>query len=270
MNNNHINNMSAADFLIPVSAHIGSSIIFLEEVGSTNDYAKDMGASGAPSGSVVIADKQLAGKGRLGRSWDDGEGKDIYMTILLRPEISGEAAARLTLLAGVCVAKVLNEISPKKAAIKWPNDVVMNSKKICGILTESAFIGGTIDYTVVGIGVNINRQSFPDELKDKATSLYLENDKLYSREVIIKQILNLFEKYYAEFLENGIASFIDEYRSLCVTLGKTVAIYENDVSYKAQAIGISDTGALEIVAEDGNRRIIESGEVSVRGIYGYV
>ena len=270
MDNYFLDNMNVGDFENFQCEHIGSNIIFLEEVGSTNDYAKELGRQGAPGGSVVIAGRQVAGKGRLGRGWDGGAGLDIYMTILLRPEIAGEAAARLTLLAGICVAKAINELSPKKAGIKWPNDVVIEGKKICGILTESAFKDSKIDYAAVGIGININRENFPAELSDKATSLRLENGRNYNRADIIKQVLSLFDKYYSEFLINGTASFIEEYRQLCVNIGKTVAIYENGESYRAQAVGIGENGALHIVTEDGDKREIESGEVSVRGIYGYV
>ena len=270
MSNDFTDNMSAEDFSNFPNQHVGSNIIFLPEVGSTNDYAKELGANGAPSGTVIIAAKQMAGKGRLGRSWDGGAGLDIYLTILLRPEIKGEYAARLTLLAGICVAKTINEISEKKAGIKWPNDVVIEGKKICGILTESAFKGAEIDYAALGIGININREIFPDELSDKATSLRLESGKCYNRADIIKQVISLFDKYYSEFLKSGTASFIEEYRSLCVNIGKTVAIYENGISYRAQAVGIDKSGALEIVIANGTKRLIESGEVSVRGIYGYV
>ena len=270
MSNNFSDNMNAGDFENLPGSHVGGNIVFLDEVGSTNDYAKELALTGAPSGTVVIAAKQIAGKGRLGREWDGGAGKDIYMTILLRPEITGEEAARLTLLAGVCVAKAVNEISPQKAGIKWPNDVVIEGKKICGILTEAGYKASEIDYAAVGIGINVNRESFTPELRDKATSLYLENGKGYNRAKIIKRVLEIFDKYYGEFLKTGTASFIEEYRSLCVNIGRNVAIYENGVSYRAQAVGINGGGALEIITQSGEKRTIESGEVSVRGIYGYV
>jgi len=263
--------LSAEDFENFKPSHVGRNIVFLESVGSTNDHAKELAAQGALSGTVVIAGEQVAGKGRLGRSWDGaGSGKDIYMTILLRPDISGENAARLTLLAGICTARAVNEISEKKAGIKWPNDVVINGKKICGILTESAFKGKSLDYAAVGIGINVNREDFPPELADKATSLYLENGRQYKRADIIKRVISLFDEYYGGFVKAGISSFIDEYRRLCVNIGKTVTIHENGTSYVAGAIGIGDNGALEVVTEGGEKRIIESGEVSVRGIYGYI
>ena len=257
-----MNVLDFKDFFAPFAAE---KIIFLDEIGSTNDYAKDLGKKGAASGTAVITAKQSAGKGRLGRSWDGGEAKDIYLSLLLRPK---NGFSGLTLMAGVCVANVLNkflEDSQEKALIKWPNDVVAGGKKICGILTESGEFG-----VVVGIGINIGRANFPEELRNKATSLNIVTGKKHDRAEIIKLLLTSLSAYYENFEKSGISSFIEEYRSLCINIGKNVTVHENNTSYKATATGISPDGKLEITLENGEYRILDSGEVSVRGIYGYI
>ncbi|MCL2564619.1 MAG: biotin--[acetyl-CoA-carboxylase] ligase [Defluviitaleaceae bacterium] len=244
---------------------VAENIIFLDEIGSTNDYAKDLGKNGTSSGTAVITAKQSAGKGRLGRIWDGGEAKDIYLSLLLRPK--GDSS-RLTLMAGVCVANTLNRFLTdldEKAMIKWPNDVVVGGRKICGILTERGEYG-----VVVGIGINIGRESFPEELLDKATSLNIATGQKHDRAEIIKFLLTNLSLYYESFENSGVSSFIEEYGSLCVNIGKTVAIHENNVVYTAAATGISPDGKLEITLENGTKRVLDSGEVSVRGIYGYV
>jgi len=257
--------MNKSDFKGFYAPFVAENIIFLDEIGSTNDYAKDLGKNGASSGTAVIAAKQSAGKGRLGRIWDGGEAKDIYLSLLLRPKGN---SSRLTLMAGVCVANTLNSFladSHEKALIKWPNDVVVGSKKICGILAESGEFG-----VVVGIGINIGRESFPDGLKEKATSLNISTGKKHDRIGIIKLLLTKLSSYYENYEKNGISSFIEEYRGLCVNISKTVAIHENGKEYQATATGISPDGKLEIILENGTKRVLDSGEVSVRGIYGYV
>jgi BirA family biotin operon repressor/biotin-[acetyl-CoA-carboxylase] ligase len=168
-------------------------------------------------------------------------------------------------MAGVCAAGLVNKFLDGEAFIKWPNDVVVTGRKICGILTESGITG-----TVLGIGINLNRESFPDDIADKATSLRLITGYEYERAEIIKLLLIELSRYYEKFEGQGVGSFIGEYRALCINIGKTVVICENGCEYRAEAVGVSDCGGLEIITEGGERRLIKSGEVSVRGLYGYV
>ena len=262
-----MNSSSFSNFRRPF---VANDIVFLDEVGSTNDYAKELGASGALHGTAVIAAKQTSGKGRLGRAWDGGVAKDIYLSILLRPKFE---PTRLTLMTAVCVCHVLNEIlgptsekpARPKALIKWPNDIVADGKKICGILAESGAYG-----VVLGIGINVFRDSFPPELAQRSTSLNLLTGCEFDRSDIIKLLLTELSACYERFEADGIAAISDEYRTLCVNLGKAVSIHEKDTFYKATAIGISPDGALEVLLENGEKRALDSGEVSVRGIYGYI
>ena len=242
---------------------VAENIIFLDEVGSTNDYAKDLGRNGALAGTVIIANAQTAGRGRLGRIWDSGDAEGIYMSVLLKPR---KNPAHLTLMAGVCVANVLSRIlGDTKALIKWPNDVIVGGKKICGILTE----GGTFG-AVLGIGINVGREKFPLELADKATSLRILTGLCYDRAEIIKMLLTELSVRYERFDIGGIRTFIVEYKDLCVNIGNDVMVHGNDGTYKAVAIDIDNDGRLLVKLEDGERCVLNSGEVSVRGVYGYL
>jgi len=255
--------MTESSFKSFHSPLVAEKIVFLDEIGSTNEYAKELGRGGAHPGICVIAAKQTAGRGRLGRSWDGGEASDIYMSALLKPK---NDPSHLTLMAGICVRNVLSALlasTPHNPLIKWPNDIIVDGKKICGILVEGGIFG-----TVVGIGINVMRESFSSELAGKATSLNMLTGIYHDRVEIIKALLAELSRYYEKFEEHGISSFIDEYRSLCVNIGKAVIIHEQAAAYNATAIGIDEYGRLEVILEDGQRRALDSGEVSVRGIYG--
>ena len=254
MTKGHFNNFQ--------TTHTAKKIIFLEEIGSTNDYAKDLAKATPSSGLAVIASAQTAGRGRLGRSWD-GDGDNIYMSVILKPE---KNPAHLTLMAGVCVARVLSTFlvnTKYKALIKWPNDIVVDGKKICGILTEGGSFGA-----VIGIGINVSRESFPRELADKGTSLRMLTGICHERADIIKLLLSELSDCYERFIQGGIGSFIDEYKKLCLNIGRTVTIHEPNSAYEAICIDITDNGELLVEVGAGERRALNSGEVSVKGIYG--
>jgi len=257
-----MNKNSFSNFCAPL---VAENIIFLDEVSSTNDYAKELAKAGCQAGTAVIAARQSAGRGRLGRGWDGGCAKDIYLSLLLKPKFE---PSRLTLVAGVSICHTLNGVLHSfgyKALIKWPNDIVVNGRKICGILTENGSFG-----VVLGIGINVFRESFPSELEDKATSLNLLTDLEHNREVLIKSILSNLSHAYKAFEIYGFSVFFKEYCDLCANIGKQIAVHENDTSYRATATGINSDGKLEILLENGEKRSLDSGEVSVRGIYGYI
>jgi len=247
---------------------VAENIIFLDEIGSTNDYAKDLIRGGKRAGTVVIAARQTAGRGRLGRSWDGGV-DNIYMSVIISPQKSaGNNPAHLTLMAGVCVCNVLNKLlkaTKYEALIKWPNDIVVDRKKVCGILTEGVALEAM--HGVIGIGVNVNRSSFPSELEDKATSLHMLTGLHYDMAEIIKMLLIELSAYYERFESDGINSFIAEYKALCLNIGKDVTIHENGEIYEALCLDIATDGGLYVHMLNGERRTLSSGEVSVRGIY---
>jgi BirA family biotin operon repressor/biotin-[acetyl-CoA-carboxylase] ligase len=220
---------------------------------------------------VVVAECQSAGRGRLGRNWDSPAGSNVYMTLLLRPELKPDQAPMLTLVMALSVAEALREMTGLDAQIKWPNDIVVNGKKVCGILTEMRAEVGYIDHVAIGAGINVNREEFPEELKEMATSLVLECGKAFSREEILAGILEHFQKDYDRFMKTG--SFRDlkaDYETLLVNRGKKVRVLGETEPYHAVALGINEKGELLVRREDGTETAVYAGEVSVRGIYGYV
>ena len=230
-----------------------------------------MAHRGAKHGTVVLADGQTAGKGRRGRTWESPMGENVYMSLLLRPEIQPDKAPMLTLVMAYCVAKVLKKLGFEAVQIKWPNDLVLSGKKVCGILTEMSLDGGQIQHVIIGVGINVNNQKFPDGIKNMATSLCLERGRYVDREEIVEHILTTFWEEYEQFVSVGNLSQIwENYNDMLVNCGKEVCVLEPDNAYEAIALGINQEGQLRVRLENGEEKQIFAGEVSVRGIYGYV
>lgn len=249
----------------------GKTVVYAEEVDSTNTRAKALAEQGAPHGTLVVAGSQSAGKGRRGRSWESPAGTSIYMTILLRPEFIPVKAPMLTLVMALSTAEGIISETGLPAQIKWPNDIVVNKKKVCGILTEMNAEIDYINYVVTGAGINVNMAGFPEEIAGTATSLYIEGGVPLKRAALAARILERYEENYETFLETeDLSRLKDKYNRLLVNCGKEVCILEPGHEYKAVASGINDTGELLVTAADGQERAIFAGEVSVRGVYGYV
>ncbi len=250
---------------------LGSQVICFDEIDSTNEEVKRRAQKGVEEGLLITAERQSAGKGRRGRSWDSLSGDNIAMSFLLRPEFSPDTAPRLTLVMAMAAASGIGEITGLPVQIKWPNDIVLRGKKITGILTEMTAGSGRIREVVVGTGINVNTEAFSEELQDKATSLYLESGRKWERERLIASILLCFENYYEIFRRTGtFIALKDDYNRICVNTGKEVCVLDPKGSYEAVAEGINDDGELLVRKADGSSCGIYSGEVSVRGIYGYV
>lgn len=247
------------------------NIIYYKQLESTNTKIDELAAEGAKHGIVVVADAQSAGRGRRGRSWESPAGDNIYMSVLLRPELNPQEAPMLTMVMAHSVAKAIEARLNLKLQIKWPNDLIISGKKVCGILTEMSLKGTDIDYITVGVGVNVNTRTFPEELCDKATSLYLECRKETEREPLIEDIVTIFREEYAQFMkERNLSFLLDEYNQMLVNRGKEVRVLEPGNEYTAYAIGMTETGELLVKTGDENEQKIYAGEVSVRGVYGYV
>ena len=184
----------------------------LDEVDSTNNYARELALKGK-SDLVVISETQNGGKGRLGRKFYSPKGAGLYMSLLCRPKMNVELAPLITSYTAVAVALAIDKLSGKETQIKWVNDIFMNGKKICGILTEAGFDfeGGTIDYAIIGIGVNALGLEFPDEIKDKATSIFIETGEKFKRSPIAKSVLIHFDEIYKKFVEKGFAAIKEDY-----------------------------------------------------------
>ncbi len=248
----------------------GQELFYYDSIDSTNTKAKELAEQGYPGGTLVVADQQIAGRGRRGRSWDSPSGSGIFMTLLLKPDINPNHASMLTLVAALAAAKAISEVTGRQAGIKWPNDIVLNGKKICGILTEMSAQFDYINHIVIGIGINVHTEEFPEELRETASSLLLECGRHFHRADIIEKTLEYFEQYYAVFLETeDLSGLIREYNAILVNIQKMVKVLDPKEPYEGKAMGITPKGEL-IVDTWESRKLVSSGEVSVRGIYGYV
>jgi BirA family biotin operon repressor/biotin-[acetyl-CoA-carboxylase] ligase len=252
---------------------IGKNIIHFDSIDSTSNHAKAIALKGAKEGTVVIAEEQTKGRGRLGRSWLSPKGQGIWMSIILRPDIIPTHAMKVTQIVAAAITKALRKFTKDDVLIKWPNDIVLHKKKVCGILTEMSAEIDKVNFVIVGIGVNANMDEtiLPKDLEDKAVSLAKYMDDNISRREIVKEILYEFEKLYMDFIESkSIHKSINICRQYSATLNNPVRIISKDGEVKARAIDLSEDGQLIVEYEDGRVEKVFSGEVSVRGLYEYV
>ena len=250
---------------------VAKEVLYFDTIDSTNTKAQELAEKGYPSGTLVVADKQESGKGRRGRSWVSPSGTGIFMTLMIKPDINPNNASMLTLVAALAVAKAITSVTGEEALIKWPNDIVVNGKKVCGILTEMNAQFDYINHIVVGIGINVHNESFPDEISQMASSLMIEaGGKRFHRAQIIAETMSYFEQYYDTFLKTqDLSALVREYDELLVNRNKSVRVLDPKEPFDGKAMGITPKGEL-IVDTWESRKLVSSGEVSVRGIYGYV
>ena len=250
---------------------VAKEVLYFDTIDSTNTKAQELAEKGYPSGTLVVADKQESGKGRRGRSWVSPSGTGIFMTLMIKPDINPNNASMLTLVAALAVAKAITSVTGEEAMIKWPNDIVVNSKKVCGILTEMNAQFDYINHIVVGIGINVHNESFPEEISQMASSLMIEaGGKRFHRAQIIAETMSYFEQYYDTFLKTqDLSALVREYDELLVNRNKSVRVLDPKDPFDGKAMGITPKGEL-IVDTWESRKLVSSGEVSVRGIYGYV
>lgn len=249
---------------------IGSALLIKEVTDSTNLDIRKAAETGAAHGLVAVAEQQTAGRGRRGRSWVSPPGENLYFSILLRPKLSAQETAALTPVMAIAVAQAARSIG-LDGKIKWPNDVVINGKKVCGILTELFFREEHDFYVVIGTGINVNQPGFPEEIQDRATSFFQEKKELIDREALLAKVLHFFAEYYANLEACGDLSGLRSiYESLLVNLHAQVEVLDPQGAWKGVAEGIDDRGELLVRHSDGRLEAVFAGEVSVRGIYGYV
>lgn len=249
----------------------GRTLVFLDEIDSTNNEAKRQAELGAPHGTLVIAELQNSGKGRRGRSWESPKGSGIWMSLLLRPEFEPRHASMLTLVAAMAVDEAIRTVTGIDTGIKWPNDIVTDGRKLCGILTEMSTDVDSIQHVVVGIGINANTAEFPEEISATATSLKIACGSEVNRAALVAEVMLAWEHYYEIFLRTlDLSGMKDEYNKRLVNTGREVRVLAVKGEYTGISKGINDTGELLVELPDGEIREVMSGEVSVRGIYGYV
>ncbi len=248
----------------------GQEILSFDEIDSTNNEVKRRAEAGAGHGLLAVSEVQTAGRGRMGRPWSSPAGSGIWMSLLLRPALSPIQASGLTLVMALAVREAIMAMTGADCGIKWPNDIVSEGKKVCGILTEMSAEPDRINHVVIGVGINVTDDSFPEEIRDRAISVWQICGQKIRRAELIAEILKRFERFYDLYLQNGNMSLLlKDYNAALINRGRKVRVLDPAGGYEAVAEGINASGAL-IVEKDGQRKEIISGEVSVRGVYGYV
>lgn len=248
----------------------GQEIAYYSILDSTNNRAKRLAEEGAAHGTLVIADEQTGGRGRRGRSWKTPPRSAIAMTLIIRPNLPTEKASMITLLMGMAVASACRELLGLPAGIKWPNDVVIGGRKICGILTEMSAEMDGIHYLVIGTGINVNMDEFPEEIRDVATSLSIQAGHTVNRAEVICLCMKYFERYYEIFMETeDLSGLRDTYHEMLVNLNNEVRVLEPGNEYCGISRGINEKGELLVERENQTVEAVFAGEVSVRGVYGY-
>jgi BirA family biotin operon repressor/biotin-[acetyl-CoA-carboxylase] ligase len=244
---------------------IGKTIHSFRQLTSTNDIAKELAKKGAAEGTVIVADTQTHGRGRLDRTWISPQG-GLWFSIILRPKVNPRDAPQLTFMMSVAVAKTINKLYGLKAEIKWPNDVLVNDKKVCGILTETSTKGNLLNYAAVGVGVNANLSlnNLPANLRGSSTTLKDELKREIQLETFLRSLLEEIEHYYNLLTQRKFNIILSEWKQLSRFLGSYVQITSLDEKIEGWATDIDENGALIIKLQDQTTRKIISGDVTVR------
>jgi BirA family transcriptional regulator, biotin operon repressor / biotin---[acetyl-CoA-carboxylase] ligase len=241
------------------------NIIYLKETDSTNTRAKELAAQGAPEGTLIIAEKQTKGRGRRGRNWFSPSGGGIYFSLILRPAISPGETPRITLMTAVVLAETLISMMKLKLRIKWPNDILVNGKKLAGILTEISTEMDAVNYIVVGLGMNVNTrfENFPQEIKKSATSILIETGKQFPRVRFIQHYLKLYEKYYDMFKKNDFEPIMKRWKELADIIGKQIKVDVIGKTHIGKVIDVDNDGVLILKDDQGRLQRIFSGDVTL-------
>lgn len=245
--------------------------IYYQEIDSTNLEAARLATGGAVEGTLVVADMQTAGRGRRGRQWESPQGEAVYMSLVLRPEALPEQAPGLTLVMALSVAQALKSLGLLGCQIKWPNDIVMNRKKLCGILTELHMDGSRVSDVIIGVGINVNQENFAPEIAAIATSILVETGNRIDKDSLIDAVMAAFSKNYSIYQETyDMRSLIGDYHAFLANRNQEVRVLDPKGEYEGIALGINLRGELLVRKQDGTIETVYAGEVSVRGIYGYI
>ncbi|MEA1899486.1 MAG: biotin--[acetyl-CoA-carboxylase] ligase, partial [Thermodesulfobacteriota bacterium] len=241
------------------------NIICLKETDSTNTRAKELAAQGAPEGTLVIAEKQTKGRGRRGRNWFSPPGGGIYFSLILRPAMPPGETPRITLMTAVVLAETLISLVKLNLRIKWPNDILVNRKKLAGILTEISTEMDAVNYIVVGLGMNVNMQfeNFPSEIKKKATSILIETGKQFPRVRFIQHYLIMYEKYYDMFKKNDFEPIMKRWKELADIIGNQIKVDVLGKTHIGKVIDVDDDGVLILKDDQGRLQRIFSGDVTL-------
>ncbi|SDJ67808.1 biotin--[acetyl-CoA-carboxylase] ligase [Sediminibacillus albus] len=242
---------------------LGRNIVHYPEISSTQKIGHQLALEGAAEGTVIIADQQTEGKGRMGRKWHSAKNEGIWMSIILRPQIIPQLAPQITLMTAVILAKAIETVTEVSPAIKWPNDIFINNRKTAGILTEMQAEQDEIQYIVLGIGINVNqsRDNLPEDIQKIATSIKQESGKQWRLVPLIQEIFIQFEQKYETFLQKGFTDIKEEWEMYGYKIGEQVRISSNKLTYPAKLIGLETDGALKVQKQDGSTESIYSAEI---------
>jgi BirA family biotin operon repressor/biotin-[acetyl-CoA-carboxylase] ligase len=247
-----------------LSRTFGKTVFAFESIDSTNTFARGLDESKAPHGTIVVAERQTKGKGRLGRVWDSPAGENLLFTLLLRPACEPERLSLLPIMSAVGVAEGIERATGLRAETKWPNDLVFKDKKLCGILLEGSIDLNRTSAVALGIGLNVNQTQFPDELKETATSLHLATGTPWIKDLILKFLLESLEDWYEKLSANSSSAIVDAWKQRSSMLGKRIQITEPGSSYEATAIDVDPQGALIVDPGGNQRKALYAGDVSIR------
>jgi BirA family biotin operon repressor/biotin-[acetyl-CoA-carboxylase] ligase len=238
-------------------------ILYFRETDSTNSRAWDLAARGAPEGTLVVAEQQTKGRGRLGRDWFSPPGGGIYLTMILRPTLSPREAPKTTLLTAVALAEALLTLTGLEVHIKWPNDILIKRKKLAGILTEISAETDAINYMIIGLGLNVNIPSFPDNLAAKTTTILMETGKPFPRVRIVREFLERFERYYEVFNRKGFGPVLTRWKEMTHMIGGRVQVETLGRHYEGVVQDIDADGVLILKDGTGKSHRIFSGDVNL-------
>lgn len=243
-------------------------IIWLDTIDSTNTYAKELARNGAPEGTVVIADHQTGGRGRMGRSFSSPAGMGIYMSIILRPNCPPEQLMHLTCAAGLAASNAVSDVTDRVPGIKWTNDLILARRKLGGILTELSVDPQTrkVEWAIIGIGINCCQSDFPEEIKHIAISLGLSpSGRTQLTAALIRSLHSMRRDLFTE--KKGI---MEDFRHRCITIGQEISVLRGEDVRHGKAVDVDNDGSLVVTFSDGHQETVTSGEVSIRGMYGYI
>ena len=244
---------------------IGHKVYYFSEIDSTNDEAFELAAAGSPEGTVVIADSQTKGKGRLQRVWYSPLGSNIYTSIILRPNLAPDRAPQISILAGVAVAEIMDNFCPGMVNLKWPNDVLLKGKKVCGILAQIKTSASHVDFIILGIGININinYNQLPQDIQNTATSLAIETGRKISRQELIIDLYENLAKWYKKLIVDGFSAVKEKWLSMAPMIGKKVQIMSGNEVVSGKAFGIDEHGSLLLLTAEDRRIKVSAGDATI-------
>ncbi len=242
----------------------GNKIYTFDTIDSTNNCARALAGCWAEEGTIIIAEQQTAGRGRLGRVWQANPNENLTFSIILRPSVTPDRLNILPLFVAVAIAAAVEKTTGLKVECKWPNDLLINNRKFCGILIEGSVKQGTVEYVVVGIGINVNQERFPGELAGKATSLRLEKREIIDRQKLFREILDRMEQEYKADGATGFRSTLPLWLSHTTMINKRISVSEHGTILSGIVKGLSDDGGL-IVQTNGTERTLFAGDVTIVG-----